>query len=342
MKKLLAFALIFALACPLPAWAVEEETAVATTQTVEVDGRAVTFETYALLDANGFQTNYAKLRDVAYVLNGTAAQFAVDWSSEDGVAIATGQRYTADGSEMSTPYSGDRRCQILDETTAVDGANQAIAAIRLFDDGGNGYTYYKLRDLGSCLGFQVDWTRERGVFIDTSKLYSGVSRADVNALAGTWTGTLDLGPMLAAAAAGQPQFKDYFHFEGATAPVTLTADRTGLYTVSLREEDFDAALAQAKAAYVSGAVNYADELYREELGMTLDQVLTQSGMDRRSFEAEYAAAFDQAMTRTCGELLSRLNRPLPWTADQAAHARTGADAMTLTLGDNTKIDFVRK
>ncbi len=342
MKKLLAFALIFALACPLPAWAAEEETAVATTQTVEVDGRAVTFETYALLDANGFQTNYAKLRDVAYVLNGTAAQFAVDWSSEDGVAIATGQRYTADGSEMSTPYSGDRRCQVLDETTAVDGANQAIAAIRLFDDGGNGYTYYKLRDLGSCLGFQVDWTRERGVFIDTSKLYSGVSRADVNALAGTWTGTLDLGPMLAAAAAGQPQFKDYFHFEGATAPVTLTADRTGLYTVSLREEDFDAALAQAKAAYVSGAVDYADELYREELGMTLDQVLTQSGMDRRSFEGEYEAAFDQAMTRTCGELLSQLNRPLPWTADQAAHARTGSDAMTLTLGENTKIDFVRK
>ena len=45
----------------------------------EVDGRDVTFQTYALPGANGGETNYVRLRDIASVLNGTNAQFAVDW-----------------------------------------------------------------------------------------------------------------------------------------------------------------------------------------------------------------------------------------------------------------------
>lgn len=341
MKKLLSLALVFALACPCAALAAEEM-AVATTQAVEVDGRAVTFETYALLDANGFQTNYAKLRDVAYVLNGTAAQFAVEWSAREGIAVATGQGYTADGTEMSTPYSGDRACQILDETTAVNGESRAVSAIRLFDDNGNGYTYYKLRDLGSCLGFQVDWSESRGVFIDTAKVYSGASRADVDALAGTWTGTLDLAPALSAAADSQPQLKDYFRFDAVTAPVTLTADRAGQYTVTLLEEDFSAALAQAKAAFVSGMVGYAESQFRETMGLSLDQALAQSGVDRRSFEAEFEALFDTGMVQASGQMLSQLNRTLLWTADQAANAPAGEGRVTLTLDDGTKIDFTRR
>lgn len=340
MKKMLAFALSLALACPCAALAAEE-TAVATTQAVEVDGVAVTFETYALLDANGFQTNYAKLRDVAHVLKGTPAQFAVDWTARGGIAVATGQRYTDDGTEMSTPYSGDRTCQVLEESTTVNGEKRAMAAIRLFDDNGNGYTYYKLRDLGACLGFQVDWSEDRGVYIDTTKLYSGADRQAVAALAGTWTGTLDLGPVLSAAAEGQPQLKDYFHFDNATAPVTLTADAMGQYALALREEDFDAALAQGKAAFVQGAVDYYAAQLRETLGMSLDEVLTQSGMDRRSFEAEFATMFDQALLQAGARLLSQFNTTAQWTAQQAAGVRTGQNTLTLTLQDGTQIVFTR-
>ncbi len=58
MKKLISLALAAALvASAVPALAAE--TAVATTQSVEVDGKAVEFETYALLDEHGYQTNYA-------------------------------------------------------------------------------------------------------------------------------------------------------------------------------------------------------------------------------------------------------------------------------------------
>ena len=54
-----------------------EDVAHASAQTVTVDGKPVEFQMYALKDANGNDTNYIKLRDMAYVLNGTKAQFSV-------------------------------------------------------------------------------------------------------------------------------------------------------------------------------------------------------------------------------------------------------------------------
>jgi hypothetical protein len=47
----------------------------------------------------------------------------------------------------------------------VDGAAASLEALVLTDDSGNGYTYYKLRDLGAALGFTVDWTAADGILI---------------------------------------------------------------------------------------------------------------------------------------------------------------------------------
>ncbi len=52
------------------------------------------------------------------------------------------------------------------------GTASDLTAIFLTDDGGGGYTYYQLQDLGRKLGFHVDWSVERGVFIETDKPYS--------------------------------------------------------------------------------------------------------------------------------------------------------------------------
>lgn len=142
------------------------KTAYASTQEIEVDGKKVTFEAYALKDANGNDTNYIKLRDVASVLNGTPAQFDVGWNGS--VTITTGQAYTPNGSEMNTPYSGNRFYQDASAATVVNGSPVELSAILLTDDNGNGYTYYKLRDLGTALGFTVDWSVERGIFIETN------------------------------------------------------------------------------------------------------------------------------------------------------------------------------
>lgn len=172
MRKLISFVAFVFLSVFLcaPVLATESSIAVSSTQTVLVDGKAVTFETYALLDANGYMTNYAKLRDVAWVLNGTKAQFNVDWSVERGIYAQTGTPYVANGSEMHTPYTGNRVYTPGVPTTDVNGSAVALDAIVLNDDAGGGYTYYKLRDLGPALGFVVDWDPQTGVTISTQSI----------------------------------------------------------------------------------------------------------------------------------------------------------------------------
>lgn len=148
-----------------PSPAQNAATAFARTQSVLVDGRAVEFQMYALKDAKGNETNYVKLRDVASVLNGTSARFNVGWNGN--VNIETGEAYVSNGSEMSTPFSGDRSYQTATAATNVNGAAASLDAFVLTDGKGNGYTYYKLRDLGAALGFKVDWSVEKGVFIES-------------------------------------------------------------------------------------------------------------------------------------------------------------------------------
>ncbi len=144
-------------------------TAYASTQTVEVDGRAVEFQCYALKDAAGNDTNFIKLRDLAQILNGTDARFEVTW--DGAVDIRPGRPYTPNGSELSTPYSGNRAYEAAFAETRVNGRAVALDAILLKDDGGNGYTYYKLRDLAQALGFNVGWSAEQGVYVETDKPY---------------------------------------------------------------------------------------------------------------------------------------------------------------------------
>jgi len=141
-------------------------TAFASTQSVSIDGKPVSFRMYALKDADGNPTNYIKVRDLASVLNGTAAQFNVTY---DGlVNLLPGKAYIPNGAEMATPYSGDRPCRKVPGATLVDGKEARLDAIMLTDDDGGGYTYYKLRDLGNALGFEVGWSTEEGVFIRTT------------------------------------------------------------------------------------------------------------------------------------------------------------------------------
>ncbi len=139
------------------------------TQKVDVDGKAVEFQCYALKDQSGNDTNYIKLRDLADILNGSAAQFQVDWNGK--VTITTGQGYTKDGSERSTPFSGRRVYKEVTDQTLVNGKAADLAAFTLMDENGGGYTYYQLRDLGKALGFNVGWSADKGIFVETGKPY---------------------------------------------------------------------------------------------------------------------------------------------------------------------------
>lgn len=139
-------------------------------QTIELDGHDVTLQTYALPGSNGGETNYVRLRDIASLLNGTNAQFGVDW--DGNVVIVPDASYVPNGTELKAPFSGDRRYQKADAKTVIYGESIPFTAILLTDDQGGGYTYYKLRDLGKVLNFNVGWSNSRGIYIESNHAYA--------------------------------------------------------------------------------------------------------------------------------------------------------------------------
>lgn len=152
---------------PIPATG----TAVARTQSVKLDGRNVEFQCYALKNAQGNETNYVKLRDLAIALNGTKAQFNAGWDqASKTISIIPGAAYEAVGGEGATPFSGDQPYTAASSTPiSFRGASVRLTSILLQDSQKNGYTYYKLADLGQLLNFSVRWAN--GVVIETDKPY---------------------------------------------------------------------------------------------------------------------------------------------------------------------------
>lgn len=139
-------------------------------QPITVDGKAVELQAYALKNRQGYLTNYVKLRDIATLVNGSSAQFNIDW--DGAVNIITGTAYEPNGSEMFTPFAGDRNYEVAFAETKIDGIAIKAQAILLKNDQGGGYTYYKLRDIAEALNFDVSWSADVGITIDTDKPYT--------------------------------------------------------------------------------------------------------------------------------------------------------------------------
>ncbi|MBQ2940683.1 MAG: hypothetical protein IJD97_00455 [Clostridia bacterium] len=135
-------------------------------QTITVNGEKHELTAYALKDANGGLTNYVRVRDIAALVNGTSAQFDVRWNN--AVELVSGEAYQANGSEFTVPFSGEQTFTYATAPTLhYDTPQPFLSAIVITDASGGGYTYYKLRDLGQTLGFRVDWSEEKGIFIET-------------------------------------------------------------------------------------------------------------------------------------------------------------------------------
>lgn len=149
-----------------------QKTAYAGTTTVLIDGKSVTLNLYALKDINGNGTNYIKLRDIAYVLNGSVAQFDVGWN--DSIVLKTHTAYTSqNGTEMVSSFNGDQPYEDCASAITVDGNTANMQAITLTDATGGGHNYFKLRDVGKNLGFNVSWDSSAGkIIINTNEAYS--------------------------------------------------------------------------------------------------------------------------------------------------------------------------
>jgi len=138
--------------------------AVPTASTVLVNGSRVAFDAY-----NIGGNNYFKLRDLAYVLNGTDKQFEVTWdNAAQAINLTPGKSYTAVGGEMAAGKK-DSAAAYLSTAIVYLGGNRI--SLTAYNIGGN--NYFKLRDLGKTMNFGVTWdAASNTIRIDTSSGYS--------------------------------------------------------------------------------------------------------------------------------------------------------------------------
>lgn len=131
------------------------------THKVTLDGKSVAPQGYNIED-----NNYYKLRDIAYILNGTDSQFNITWDSENSrIVLTSGKTYQAVGGEMTDSVSSQiTSCMPSSATIVLDGKTVSLTGYLV-----NGNNYYKLRDVGSVLGFGVDYdTDKQTVVIDSN------------------------------------------------------------------------------------------------------------------------------------------------------------------------------
>lgn len=142
----LANSVIASAATPVP------KNVVISPQNLTVDGNFVNVQKY-----NIDGSNYFKLRDIAYLLADTDSEFSVGWDADAAtVSIATNDSYTPVGNELTVGADLSYSAVPSPQTILVDGC--------LYDDlyvyNIGGENFFKLRDLGEALCFDVDFDAE--------------------------------------------------------------------------------------------------------------------------------------------------------------------------------------
>ncbi|MDR7855952.1 WG repeat-containing protein [Tissierella sp.] len=122
--------------------------AIPTKSQVFVNGKKIDFDAY-LIDNN----NYFKLRDIAKVLSDTKSQFDVVWDKEkNDITLNLGMPYTMVGSELAKGDGVPRIGLLSKSKIYINGIDVSIAGYVI-----NGNNYFKLRELGHFLKFDVYW-----------------------------------------------------------------------------------------------------------------------------------------------------------------------------------------
>ena len=116
---------------------------------VTVDGKPAAPQGYNIND-----NNYFKLRDIAYILNGTDAQFNVVWDGKNNqIRLESNTAYEEVGGEMTAAISAKiENCTPSDSEILLDGKKVSLVGYRV-----NGNNYYMVSGVGASLGFGVNW-----------------------------------------------------------------------------------------------------------------------------------------------------------------------------------------
>ncbi len=122
---------------------------VVSSQKLSINGTLADCERY-----NIDGSNYFKLRDLALLLNGTESRFSVEYDEETGVmSVVTGEAYTPVGGELAVGVDESASANPSTQTLTVNGETRSD--LSAYNIGGN--NYFKLRDLGAAVGFDVGY-----------------------------------------------------------------------------------------------------------------------------------------------------------------------------------------
>ncbi|MDR1642189.1 MAG: leucine-rich repeat domain-containing protein [Clostridiales bacterium] len=189
-------------------------TATPTTSSILIDGQLYDFDAY---NVDGF--NYFKLRDLAYVLNGSEKMFSVGWDAEaEVISINRDEEYEPTGGELELNSSPSPK-EAFPSTHGImlDGAKITCEAYTV-----DGLNYFKLRDIGERIDFLILWNEAANtITVDTTRSYVEEDDASPTASAGpetTLTPTVTPAPSGSAA----PEDTDLVTIGGTTYSTGLS------------------------------------------------------------------------------------------------------------------------
>lgn len=160
MKKLLPTLLALLLFClALPCASAADVTP--SPQKLSVDGTDADCDKY-----NIDGSNYFKLRDLAYLLSKSDSRFSVAFDAEsNAVTVVPGGNYVPVGGELERGKDLSKTAVASKQSVLING--EAVEGISVYNIGGN--NYFKLRDLGSALGFTVAFDADANTAVVLSK-----------------------------------------------------------------------------------------------------------------------------------------------------------------------------
>ena len=149
MKKRLLLITFICILLSIITIKVQAANVVPSPQRVTIDGVEVNCEKY-----NIDGSNYFKLRDLAYLLNGTEAQFNVTYNSLTSmVVVVFDQPYTPNGSELITGIDNSATAVPSSQKIYIRGATRS--GLSVYNIGGS--NFFKLSELALLLDFYLDY-----------------------------------------------------------------------------------------------------------------------------------------------------------------------------------------
>jgi hypothetical protein len=128
----------------------------------DISGAQRQFQAFLIND-----NNYVMLRDLAYYMNGSAAQFEISYDAgTKAISILSDSAYTAQGYEDTVKADKNKPYNDTASKIFMDGNEVTLNGYNI-----EGSNYFKLRDLASALDFDVDY-RDGQIYIEPENAYT--------------------------------------------------------------------------------------------------------------------------------------------------------------------------